>query len=89
MAACRLALTPRASYYCSVKQDDRVSHSIFMVVTEPGYDTKQGNIALDKLITCFWDLIEEDQVLAKPLKDFCFKDTLAPYLRAISVEACI
>lgn len=57
-----------------------------MVVTEPGYDSKQGQVALDKLITCFWDQVEEEQVKGKEVPDYHFNTVMLPYFRAISVR---
>jgi len=73
------------NYYCSVKDDDRFSHSVFMVVTESGYETNQGYRSLDKLIACFWDRIDEDQVKGKELKDYEFSNQLRDDLQTITV----
>jgi hypothetical protein len=58
-----------------------------MVVTESGYETNQGYRLLDKLIACFWDHVDEDQVKGKELKDYEFSDLLRPDLRIITVAS--
>jgi hypothetical protein len=56
-----------------------------MVVTESGYDTNQGYRSLDKLIACFWDRVDEDQVKGKELQDYEFSDQLRPALQSMIV----
>lgn len=66
-------------------EDPRLDRAIFVVLVDPGYESKNGYSALDTLIKKFWKNIDIDFIKDKDLAPFQFSRSLKSDFNEIMV----
>lgn len=72
-------------YFCSVNEDDRCKHSVFLILAEDGYDNETGLQVLDKVVQKFWSIIDPEQAQKRDLTPFQYSEIMKQELKAIAV----
>ena len=69
-----------------MNEDERVKNSVFLVMTEEGYDSENGFRVLEKIIQKFWDLVDLEFVQKRDNNPFQFSEVLKQDYKSITVN---